>query len=235
MHECQHDLSHDPKDRESKDSQREIGNWSSPAVFENGVGAHRPHSRRLSLRYRKRVGDAVRMDEKPVCVDAIGRAGDERAQILARLDAARPLRIARKHGLRLKHLVLVSVCQRVQDKDVASLQVVELVEHARLLHPRMRGKHAVRRKPSHGKRGPGEVADTYCERLVGGAMVYRLAQGDLRNLYPAYGCLVVPAELLFVGCDVGGVLPFREGEHVLAPAVAPRHSLVVGLSAVWCK
>ena len=139
------------------------------------------------------------MDQEPVRVDAIGRAGHQRAEVLPGPDGASVLHLIGLDHLDVVDLVLVGVTEHVQDDGVTDGYLVEVVEHARGRHARVPGDDAVAGNAAHGQGRPFQVPRTCRKHLIGRPMSQRLPDADGGQLDPPHRLVAAPGELALVG------------------------------------
>ena len=167
------------------------------------------------------------MHQQAMVVHAVGRAGDERYLVGARLDGQR-LHLLGQHDLGVHHLVGERLAHGVQQHQVAGLQRMDVVEHAQVAHARVRGEHAMRRGAAHRQARALQVADARHEDLLARAVVDRHAHVDGGDFDPAHHGVAVKDELLSVGLDlVGGKLGGLAGKLLIIGARLQQNALAL--------
>ncbi len=116
--------------------------------------------------------------EQPVRVDAVGRAGEQGAQVLA-LHDLQGRHVLRLHDEDLVHLVGEGAREHGDGEGVAHLHLVQVGEEPRGGKPAVRGEHGVGGGAAHRQAAPLEVAHAGGQDGVGRAVVDRQVHAQL--------------------------------------------------------
>ena len=146
-------------------------------------------------------------------VHAVRRAGDKRQEILTWLDSKRRSLVGPDH-LRRGDTVGQDVSHRMQQDDVAFLELVDIVEHPEVPHAGVCREDRMRRCAPDRQTRAFKMSHACHQDRIGGAVIDRHADIDRGNLDPAHHGVVLIGELLAIGNDI--VLGYRRrisGKH----------------------
>ena len=148
-------------------------------------------------------------------VDAVGRAGDQGAVVLALLDG-QIAHLRRQDDAYLVYLVGQRLIQYLEQEEVSRHQLVQVREQPRAGQAPVAGKHAVGPLAPYGQGGPlhvahGDLQDRVARAVVDGEGAFDLRDVDIAHDAGAGDIQAVLIELLiFFGKKVGVGL-FRQG------------------------